>query len=54
MLANKKTIRQEDVLEALTELEFESFLPRCGAELTREYQPFFNLAVEQLLCAACV
>lgn len=33
ILANKKTIQPNDVLEALPELEFESFLPRCVGEL---------------------
>ena len=32
---NKKTIHPKDVLEALQELEFEAFVPRCTAELEK-------------------
>jgi len=36
VLANKKTVRPEDVLEALAELEFEGFVGRCERELSSE------------------
>ena len=32
---NKKTIHPKDVLEALQELEFDTFVPRCAAELEK-------------------
>jgi histone H3/H4 len=32
---NKKTIHPKDVLEALQELEFDAFVPRCTAELEK-------------------
>ncbi|KAI9819884.1 MAG: hypothetical protein M1827_006454 [Pycnora praestabilis] len=35
MRANKKTIMPKDVLEAISELEFEGFLPRLEAELSK-------------------
>jgi len=37
VLANKKTVRPEDVLEALAELEFEGFVGRCERELSSEF-----------------
>lgn len=40
VLANKKTVRPEDVLEALAELEFEGFVGRCERELSSEFVYF--------------
>lgn len=34
---NKKTIMPKDVLEAITDIEFEDFLPRLEAELASKH-----------------
>jgi hypothetical protein len=37
--SSKKTIQPKDVLDALTDLEFGSFVPRLEAELASKYHP---------------
>lgn len=41
MKAHKRTIQPKDVLDALSEMEFEGFLPRLEAELASMFALFF-------------